>query len=805
MDKIRNAEYQDPNNSIEMRTEDLLNRMTVEEKVAQIGCVLAAMGRFSDMEQQLKNGIGQIGTLGGCFTIEKNVEVVQSVQEYLLENTRLGIPALFHIETLNGTQMAKGTVFPIPIGMGASWDDKTVGEVSAAIKKETMPSGYRLALAPVMDVARDPRWGRMGETYGENATLTSAMSASYVKGLQGDDLSDGVAAAAKHFVGYAMSEGGLNMAESHLTNRELREVYSKPFEASIRLSGLEGVMNAYQIIDGVPVAASREILTDLLRDELGFYGLTVSDYSSIEKSYDVFKVAEDVTHAGILAMNAGLDCELPNNLCYGDGFISAINSGKIDVEAVDEAVRRILRLKFKLGLFENPYPSASMLEMQLQCDEHLNIAYKMACKSIVMLKNKDNILPLSNKHKKIAVIGPNADNLRNLFSGYSYIATYEMMYGFMTRSAGGPGLEGVTISEEQIAQSAAIAKMMPTVDQAINMNFPNMQTVYQAICEDFPHAAVNYAKGCDISERDYSGFDEAVKLANDCDVAILVLGGKNGSGAGCTMGENVDASDIGLPGVQEELAKAVAATGKPFVIVHINGRPLSSEWVKDNASAILEAWHPGQCGAKAIADTIYGANNPAGKLPVTVPRNVGHIPIYADQKRGSGVSYRGVSNSSVTEGYFNESGFPLYPFGYGLSYTTFELSSLELSSNEIESDGSADVSCIIKNTGKVAGDEVIQLYFSDCVASVTRPVKELAGFIRVFLQPGEMKKVIFTFYADQTAFIGADMKWRVESGDIDLMIGNSSDCLNLKSALHINDTKILKSGKRSYFCDVKTD
>ena len=531
--------------------------------------------------------------------------------------------------------MAGATTFPIPIGMGASWDKEMVGAVATSIREEVNHSGMKLSFAPVVDVSRDPRWGRLGETYGENATLASGLGCEYVSDLQGDDLKTGVAATAKHFVAYAMSEGGLNMAATHVSHRELREVYAKPFEALIRKAGIEGIMNAYQAIDGEPVAASKKILTNLLRDELGFEGLTISDYQSIGKVHFVFKLAADETGAGILAMNAGLDTETPDNVCYGDGFIEAIKNGLVDSARIDEAVSRVLALKFKLGLFENPYASAKKLKANLQCDEHLNSSYEMACKSFVLLKNEKNILPLSGNYKKIAVIGPNANDLRNLFGGYSFIANYEMMYGFMTQSGQGRGLEGVDIDPEKMAAKEAMIKMMPTLDQAIGMNFPGIKTVYQAICEEFSNADVGYAKGCDLSSPDTSGFDEAVNLAAESEVAILVLGGKNGSGEGCTMGENVDSSSVGLPGVQEELAKAVAATGKPIIIIHMNGRPLSSTWAVENAAAILEVWHPGQCGAKAIADTLSGANNPGGKLPVTVVRNAGHIPIYADQLRGS--------------------------------------------------------------------------------------------------------------------------------------------------------------------------
>jgi len=367
----------------------------------------------------------------------------------------------------------------------------------------------------------------------------------------------------------------------------------------------------------------------------------------------------------------------------------------------------------------------------------------------------------------------------------------------------GRGLEGVELSDEQLKKTVEMAAMLPTRDQAISMNYPGIQTVYQAICEGFPEAEVRYAKGCDVSSPDKTGFDESVKLAGECDISILVLGGKNGSGTGCTMGENVDSSDIGLPGVQEELAMAVAGAGKPVILVHMDGRPLSSAWAKDNAAAILEVWHPSQCGPKVIADILNGSLNPGGKLPVTVVRNSGQVPLYMDQRRGSGALYRGMLNSDVSEGYFNESGLPLYPFGFGLSYSRFEVDSLMLSSNEMEPDSNIRISCKVKNNGDIAGDEVVQLYFSDQISSIARPHKELAGFKRVHLQPGEEKDVSFVFHASQTAFLGLDMKWRIEAGKFDIMVGNSSDNLNLKAELTIKNTKISESSKRVFYCDVE--
>ena len=799
-EKIK-APYQNAALSINERVEDLIGRMTPLEKVCQLSCSYAYGGNI-DFEGELQAGIGHVGMSNGTMTMESNAQLVNSVQKYLVEKTRLGIPAIFHVETLNGGSLAEATTYPIPIGLAASWDTENVHQMGVQIRKEMTATGQKMALAPVLDISRDPRWGRMGETYGECPTLTSAMGTAYISGIQGDNLLNGMAACAKHFLGYAASEGGLNMSGAHIGNRELKEVYAKPFAAVIQKAGLKGVMNCYLAVDGEPVTSSKKYLSDLLRGELGFNGVVVADYGSVDKLYDVYGMAEDKAKAGEMALSAGLDTETPRRICLNDTFVERLEKGEIPMEVVDTPLRRALTLKFELGLFENPYVDLENAKEVYYDKTHREKSYELACKSMTLLKNENNILPLKNK-TKIVVIGPSADNYRALFGGYTYPAFYEGMRNVLIGLSNSMGLEGVEMQEGQKAFLEAMASQMPEVEKLIEINYPGVSSIYEAVKEKaiqiFPESEVKFEKGCGYLDADRTGFAKVCKLAEESDVVLFVCGGRNGSSDGCTMGENVDTSNIGLPGLQEELAKELIATNTPVIVVHLDGKPLSSVWAKEHAAAILEAWHPGQLGAQAIADTLFGMNNPCGKLPVTAVRHAGQIPIYAEQNRGSGVSGRGMGNNNITQGYVDEPGFPLYPFGYGISYTDFTISNFNISTEEIASDGQVIVSCSVTNTGSLAGDEIVQLYFVDKLASVVRPNKELAGFARVTLNPGESKTVEITFAADQTAFIGNDQQWRVEAGEIELLLGNSSDNLKSAGTVTILDTRVIENGGRTYF------
>lgn len=794
--------YKNPRYSVEQRVNDLMERMTVTEKVCQLTCAYAYGGTVNPDE--LAQGIGHVGMSCGAMSIEENARLVNEVQRYLMEKTRLGIPAIFHVETLNGGSLTGATVYPIPLGMAAGFDPALVHKMGTQIREEMTASGQKMALAPVLDIARDPRWGRMGETYGECPSLTSAMGTAYISGIQGEAEDHGMSACAKHFLGYAASEGGLNMAGAHIGERELKEVYAKPFAAAIQNAGLGGVMNCYLAVDGEPVTGTEKYLTGLLRDELGFDGTVVADYGSIDKLADVFGIAKDKADAGAMALSAGLDVETPRRVCLNEEFVKRAEDGAIPMDIIDRALRRNLTQKFELGLFEHPFADAEKMKAACHEPAHKETAYRLACESMTLLKNKNQILPLKGK-MKIAVIGPSADSCRALFGGYTYPAFYEGMRDMLSGLSKSMGLEGVEAQEGQKAFLQQMLEQMPETENLIRAVYTGIRTVKEAICETAkeidPESCVTCTAGCDhLSDRE-GGFQEALKTAKESDVILFVCGGMNGSSEKCTMGENVDASSIGLPGKQEKLMELLGETGIPLIVVHMDGRPLSSIWAKEHADAILEAWHPGQMGARAIADTLFGKHNPCGKLPVTVVRNSGQIPVYAEQNRGSGVSGRGKGNNNITQGYVDEAGYPLYCFGYGMSYTSFEIDGAVLSGKAMKPDEMITVSCKVRNTGKMAGAEVVQLYFIDKCASVVRPNKELAGFERVELRPGEQKEVTFLFHADQTAFLGTDMKWRVEAGEIELLLGNSSEHIRTAGIVEITETRTMKNGRRTYYAE----
>lgn len=797
MEEINVPLYKNPEADIEDRIKDLLPRMNLEHKVAQLNCLLAAGGVVPDKEQ-MRNGIGQISALFAGQTANDNARCMDEIQRFLLEETELGIPAMIHAEALSGAVLAEGTNYPVAIGLGATWDAEKIGKMGDVIRKQMRSVGVNQAFVPVLDVARDLRWGRVGETYGESPTLTAKLGVSYVKAVQGADPAAGVAATSKHFLGFAMGQGGLNMASASITPRELREVYAKPFEAAIREADLATVMNTYSAIDNDPVVCSKGILTGLLRDELGFNGVTVSDYGSIEKITDVFRLAETYTEAGIQAFTAGMDQELPAAVCYNADFCEAIRQGKVDMAYLDTVVSRILRLKFKLGLFDNPYSNAEMITSAYHQPEDIALSYQLACESMVLLKNEKNLLPLNPACGKIAVIGPNADNLRNLFGGYTYAAFMEMCLEVAASSEATSSMQGV--SSESMDEAVQATMSIPPFDVILPMLYPASKTVLQAIQGKVSDENVCYAKGCELMGGDRSGFAEAVAAAKGADVVIMVLGGKNGSGTNCTVGENLDSTSIDLPGLQGDLLREVHATGKPIILVHMDVRPVCSAWIAENIPVIVEAWFPGQCGGEAIADVLFGSAYPSGKLPFTSIRSAGLIPAYCEHKNGSGYADRGVFGQHRLEGgYINESAKPLFCFGHGLSYTSFELSGLEISEKEIPADGTVEITCTVANTGERTGDEVVQLYFSDRFASMTRPNKELAGFQRITLQPGEAKQVTFQLSASQTALLSKDMKWTIEAGDIDLMVGTASDHTPLQGSFRIANTVVLPSSERAYY------
>jgi beta-glucosidase len=768
----------------ERRVEKLLAQMTLDEKLAQIGSYwmydLQTDGvlDWEKTAEKLHHGLGQISRLAGVTTYDpvNAAKASNSVQKFLVEKTRLGIPAIIHEECCSGVNMLGGSTYPQMLGLASTFQPELAEQMTGVIRRQMLAIGARLGLAPVLDVARDPRWGRVEETFGEDPTLVSHFGMAYINGLQTPDLSKGVMATGKHFIGHSMSQGGLNCAPVHMGLREVYDVYLAPFQAAIRDAGLAAIMNAYPELDGEVVAASRQIMTDLLRGKLGFEGLVVSDYEAVIMLHNFHYVATDPARAACMALRAGIDVELPTVVCFGEPLKLALEIGEIDLEFVDTAVKRHLSKKMELGLFENPYVDEGQVLEVFETVEQRALARKIACQSMVLLKN-DGLLPLRKTVNTLAVIGPNADCGRNQLGDYSYAAMSQLLQ-FQAP-------ENAAILNEDFEDLARRGILVTTVLDGI-------RTAVSA------ETKVLYAKGCDTLSDDVSGFEQAVSVAQQADAVVLVLGDRSGLVMSCTTGETRDASDLKLPGVQEELARAVVATGKPVVIVLINGRPYAIPWLAENADAILEAWLPGEEGGAALADVLFGDAVPGGKLPITFPRSVGQIPIFYNAKI-SGMKSHWYGD------YVTEKVTPLYPFGHGLSYTTFEYADLEIKQPQAASGEQVDISFKVKNTGATTGDEVVQLYIHDKFASTPRPHKELKGYQRLTLNPGEQATITFHLPVDQLAFYNNDLELVVESGLIEVMVGSSSADIRLQGEFKISGEEKMIVQDRVFVCPVSVD
>jgi len=735
---------------LESRVKSLIKRMTIEEKIAQLNSVPASDlledGRFSreKASKLIGKGIGQITRLAGSLESPKEpakiAAIANEIQRFLTGETRLGIPAIIHEECLSGLMAYGATTFPQAIGLASTWDPDLIQSITATIRRQMRAIGAHQGLAPVLDVARDPRWGRTEETFGEDQYLVAKMGVAYIRGLQGDDLSSGIVATPKHFAAHGFPEGGRNCAPIHVPPRELREVFLFPFEAAVRVAGAYSLMNAYHDIDGVPCAASRELLTETLRFKWGFKGFVVSDYGAIEMLKTFHHIAADEREAAIQALEAGIDIELPRVKCYGEPLLNAIKEGMISEATIDEAVARVLRVKFLLGLFDNPYVNIEVASKAFDTPEDRALALKAARESIILLKN-DGILPLKKDVRSIAVIGPNADTTRGLLGDYSH--TLHLGY-------------------EQ--DTVKVVSILEAIKRKVS-----------------PKTSIYFAKGCSIHEQSKEGFKEALEVASKSDVIIAVMGERSGIfRLPAITGEGRDRASISLPKVQEDLLRALHELNKPLILILVNGRPLSIRWIAEKASAIIEAWFPGEEGGNAIADVLFGDYNPGGKLPISIPKDTGQIPVYYSRKASSFRDYVFMKAK------------PLYPFGHGLSYTKFEYSSLSIEPEKIGPADKVNISFNIKNVGDFKGDEVVQLYVHDPVASVSRPVKELKGFVRLTLEPGEEKNVTFTLFADQLAFYDQYMKLVVEPGVYEVMIGSSSEDIRLTGKFEVvGKTRIL--------------
>ena len=752
--------YQNPQLPVEERVNDLIGRMTLEEKVGQLRCTLAwnyytIQGKNVVPSESFKKDIaeGQIGMLWATYRADPwtqkslenglNPELAakagNAFQKYVIENTRLGIPLFLAEEAPHGHMAIGTTVFPTGFGMAATWDPALIERVGEVISREIRLQGGHISYGPVLDLAREPRWSRVEETMGEDPVLAGELGAAMVKGLGGGDLSKpwSTIATLKHFIGYGTTESGQNGAPTIAGPRDIQENFLPPFKKAIDAGALS-VMTSYNTLDGIPSTGSKALLTDLLRGEWGFRGFVVSDLYSIDVMWNNHRVASSRQDAGVMALKAGVDADLGASAYVP--LADAVQKGLVDEEEINRAVANILRLKFEMGLFENPYVDVELAKNQVRSESNKDVARLVARESITLLKNEANTLPLS-KDKKILVCGPNADNVYNMLGDYT-----------------SPQDDG------------------------------NVKTILDGIRQKLSTSQVEYVKGCAVRDTTASNITEAVEAARRADVIVVAIGGSSArdfktsykeTGAAVTdsktisdmdCGEGFDRATLTPLGDQMKLLEALKQTGKPLVVIYIEGRPMDKSWAAQHADALLTAYYPGQEGGTAIADVLFGDYNPAGRLPVSVPANVGQLPVYYNKK------------PPMPHDYVEMSARPLYPFGYGLSYTTFKYDNLN-----IEKQGKADfcVTLDVTNTGGYDGDEVVQLYIHDEYASTAQPLMQLKKFQRVFIPKGETREVSFALNADDLSIVNADMKRVVESGDFTIMIGSSSDNIILQQTITV--------------------
>lgn len=751
--------YKDPSLSIDMRLSDLLSRMTLEEKVGQLLCPLGwemyeihgsevyPSGKFKQLIKERNAGMlwatyradpWTKKTLANGLNPELSAKAGNALQKYVMENTRLGIPMFLAEEAPHGHMAIGATVFPTGIGMAATWSPELVKEVGQVIAKEIRSQGGHISYGPVLDLTRDPRWSRVEETFGEDPVLSGILGASMVDGLGGGNLSQKYATIAtlKHFLAYAVPEGGQNGNYASVGIRDLHQNFLPPFRKAIDAGALS-VMTSYNSIDGIPCTSNYYLLTQLLRNEWKFRGFVVSDLYSIEGIHESHFVASTKENAAIQSVTAGVDVDLGGdaytNLCH------AVQSGQIDKAVIDTAVCRVLRMKFEMGLFEHPYVDPKIAAKTVRRKEHIELARKIAQSSITLLKNENSILPLSKTINKVAVIGPNADNRYNMLGDYT----------------------------------------APQEDS-------NVKTVLDGILTKLSPSRVEYVRGCAIRDTTVNEIEQAIEAARRSEVVIVVVGGSSardfktsyketgaavaeeGSVSDMECGEGFDRASLSLLGRQQELLESLQKTGKPLIVVYIEGRPLEKNWASEYADALLTAYYPGQEGGNAIADVLFGDYNPSGRLPISVPRSVGQIPVYYNKKAPRNHDYVEVSSS------------PLYSFGYGMSYTTFEYSDLQVVQKSARC---FEVSFKVKNTGKYDGEEVSQLYMRDEYASVVQPMKQLKHFERFYLSKGEEKLIVFTLAAEDLSIINQALEQIVESGTFQVMIGSSSDDIRLEGSI----------------------
>ena len=785
------------------RAELLLKEMTLDEKIAQLTGVFSLKGYEDKMAAFFKNGIGQISTLGFrmCESMEEAAAWQRQLQTLVMENSRLHIPAVFHMEGLNGAFIQDTTSFPSGVNRGAGFDAELEREIGEIVSRQEAAFGFTQVLAPVLDISRDSRMGRQSEPYGEDATLASALGVAYTRGIQETETAGRhPESAAKHFTGFHRGAAGIHGTDTEIGERLLREVYAKPFQAAITEAKLRGVMPCYCSVNGLPMHASKHYLTGLLRQEMGFEGVTVSDYGGAENTFLYQKTCESKGEAGYRCLKAGLDVELPMPAAFAE-MKALFEQGEADESYVDAAVLRVLEAKFRMGIFEHPFAlQGAELEETVHHAHDDEVSFRAAQQSIILLKNS-GALPLSGKEKTVAVIGPHAANARYYFGGYTHVSMVEAMHAAMNSMAGvGGGGDAVHAEMERVPGTNVQIDEREDFDQVLRKLEPKCRSLLQVLREELPEAEILYAPGYYKAGADEGLFDEALKLVEKADVVILTLGGKNGTGSIATMGEGIDGTNVNLPACQDAFIRRAAAYGKPLIGVHFDGRPISSDAADEHLDAIVEAFTPAKFGAEAVVNVLLGKVNPSGKLPLSAAYNAGQIPVYYNHPNGSGWHQ---SPSIGFTDYVDCPHRPRYCFGHGLSYTTFAYRDLTLDKKEVSPFEKLTVSVKVKNTGDVAGTEVVQLYLRDVLASMTRPNKELQGFARVQLQPGEEKTVRFTVSPSQMAFVDEDMKWKIEKGEYEVQIAASSQDVRLTDSYVVTKDAWLEGRDRAFYAGVQ--
>ena len=752
--------YQDPSRPVADRVTDLLARMTLDEKVAQltqigVGGLPAEAGAKDALDKELAHGPGVL-CVNFCEPLADNAGKIRTAQHYLRTQSRLGIPALVCCEAIHGVMAPGATTYPQALALGATWDPALVREMGVQIARETAAAGVNQVLSPVLDLGRDPRYGRIEECYGECPTLVSRMGNAYITGMQGANAQAGLApdkvyCMAKHFAGYSIPANGINIAPVLIGEREMRGLHLVPFEAAIREAGVMGVMPSYNAVDGMPSHASRWLLNDLLRDEWGFAGYVYSDWGGIEMNC-VHRVAADRAEAARLALEAGVDIDAPTPVCYSL-IPELIRTGRLDAALLDRAVARVLRAKFVAGLFDGRRNEGDpeAVKAIIRCPEHVAHARRLAEESIILLKNEAALLPLdAARLRNLAVIGPNADQVQ--FGDYSW-----------TKS----NRHGINVL------------------QALKTELGGRVTI-------------RYAKGCDLAGLSTDGFAEAVAAARASEAAVVVLGDTSiiYSGVGwedatvpmATVGEGCDVSNPVPPGVQEDLARAVIATGTPTIVVLLNGRPYCIPWLKEHAAAIVEAFYPGEMQGPALVDVLFGKVNPSGRLPVTVAQSAGHIPCTYDfGPYGRGYYHKPGAPGAPGRDYVFDSPDPLWAFGYGLSYTRFSYSGLEIRTPRVAAaGGSLELAFKVANDGDRTGKVVAQVYWRDLVAQVAPPEKRLLRFEKIELRPGETREVSLTVPVGEFRSLTVDGRWIIDPGEIEIQVGDNAEAISLKGVFAIH-------------------